>query len=300
MSVVTPGYRVLAAPVPRPRDDDLLAVAEVTDLPDAGWFGGVATAGYPPGPAFVHDPCAAGSDRVKEQAGEIPIQEAGNFVVYLPASCTTVSVAGDLDGWIARLKAAFAVYERPAVEWVLATGGGMIDRFLGDANMELLASEAVDPTSGLRLLESAIAAHGTGIIHAAPSTVVTWDARNLTVLRGRLTYTKRGTPIAVGAGYANALPVEAGTTSTDEQWAFASGPLEIQRGELELPSQLLAEILDRTMNDVDVIAERAYVFNWIGRQDPDDDTHVQAGVLIDETPTLSSGGGDGGLEVIDV
>lgn len=286
----------LGAPSPSPRSDDLLAVASVIEGRDEDrWLGGIWSEGFAPGPAFTQDPCSTGTDRAKLDAGEIAMQTDSRFVVYLPASCQAQFIGPALDRFTARLKQVFAVYEAAAVERVLVSGDGhdTLGPYLGNSNMQVLAPTAVDPASALRLLETAIARHGSGIIHAAPSTVVSWDALNLTVIRSGLTYSKRGTPIAVGVGYIDALPDAAVPLNSDEQWAFASGPIEIHRSaEIEVPASTYPEVFDRSNNEVYLLAERSYALNWIARQDPADVDHVQAGVLVSEA--LGICGIDGG------
>lgn len=296
VAVAPAGLVPLDAPLPARRTDDLLAVTPPLERDLGHWLAGIASGGYPPGPAFTHDPCSHGSQRVKMNAGTIAGQESGRFTVYLPASCTTQSVAGDPLTFRERLEAMFAVYEGAAVERALATGDGHDDfgPYLGNANLKLLAGgDATDAVTALGLLENEIARHGTGLIHTAPSTVVVWDALNLTVARGPLTYTRRGTPIAVGAGYVDVTPDGADALATGEQWAFATGPIEIRRSaEIIVPASQMAEITDRSVNDVYVVAERPYVFNWLARLSTDDDDHVQAGVLVaSDAPCCISGGG---------
>lgn len=275
--------RPVVAPIPIPRTDDLIAVVPPIRLPSKRYAYGVRSGGAPPGPAFTQDLQSTGTAAVKVEAGTIPMQDSDLFVVYMQAECTTISIGPEPRKWIERLKMMFRVYERAAVERVFVTGDGMsIGPSLGNANMENLSVDAVDPLRALQLLETAVARHSSGIIHAAPSTVIAWDALNLTVAQDGLTYTKRGTPIAVGAGYIDAVPDGADPLNDEEQWAFASGPLEIQSGMIDIPAQTYQEILDRTFNDVVVVAERPYVFNWMARQDPTDPDQTQAGVLVHE------------------
>lgn len=276
----------MEAPLPRVRTDDLLAVVPVNSLGDMGWRGGAASEGWPPGPAFTHDPCSEGSDRWKVAGGAIAAQESGLFTVYIPAFCTAQSVGRDPERFISRLRQVFAVYERAAVERMLvdADGHTELGGYLTDDNLEILDDDVVDAVGALQMLETAIARHSAGVIHATPSTVIAWDALNLTVVRDGLTYTRRGTPIAVGPGYIDARPVGADPLEERQQWAFASGPIEVLRADdIDVPADTIDQILDRSMNDVFVIAERAYLFNWVARQAPDDPDHVQAGVLVDET-----------------
>lgn len=291
-ATVATGLVALEAPLPSPRGDDLLAVARVVSLGDDTWLSGGWSGGAPPGPAFTHDPCSTGTDRVKSGAGEIGSQVSRLFNVYMPASCTAQSIGPDPDAFVQRLRDAFRVYESAAVERVLAMGDGISDvgPFMGNENMELLSPTAENPVAALRLLETAIARHGTGLIHAAPSTVVLWDAMNLTVIRDGLTYTKRGTPVVVGSGYIGVVPDGGSELTAWQQWAFATGPIEVRRApEIDVPASSYQQILDRTLNDVYVIAERPYLLNWLGRTSSLDDDHVQAGVLVDESSSCGMG-----------
>ncbi len=273
------------APLPAPRPDDLLAVAPPQDLAENRWLRGAWSGGYPPGPAFTHDNCGTGTDRAKFAAGPIPSQRSALFTVYQPAFCTAQTIGPDPDWFIRRLEDIFVVYERAAVERMLASGDGHDDLgpYLGNENMRRLTTDATDPLSALRLLENAIAAQSSGIIHASPSTVTAWDSLHVTCMMDGLTCTRRGTPIAVGPGYIGVVPDGAAPLEPDEQWAFASGPIEILRQEeIQIPASTYEQLLDRSLNDVYVLAERTYLFNWIARQNPDDNDQIQAGVLINE------------------
>ena len=44
-----------------------------------------------------------------------------------------------------------------------------------------------------------------------------------------------------------------------------------------------AQAIDRSQNEVVFIAERSYLLSWVGRIDSNDETNIQAGVLIDRT-----------------
>ncbi len=276
------GFVPLQAPLPSPRNDDLLAVAPPVGFPSTkGWLGGGWSEGAPPGPAFVHDPCSGGTERVKMGGGDIAAQRSRIFNVYLTAECTAQSVGTDPDWFINRLKDALRVYESAAVERVLATGDGhtTVGPYLGDENLEILnGGLAADPVKACGLLEQAVLRHGGGIIHLAPRTFVAWSAARLVGPGNR---TALGTPVAVGYGYVGVTPDAGPPPTPTQEWAFASGPIEIVRGQIDVPASAYAQILDRSMNDVTVIAERPYLLNWIARQHPGDGDHVQAGVLVD-------------------
>jgi hypothetical protein len=274
----------LRAPLPQPRAFSLLTAANIVNDPDSRWLAGAAVEAYPPGPAHLFDPCSAGTFRAKEEGGVIPAADAEAFTVYLPISCTARSVGAAIREFRETLDLSFAVYEPTAVEEMLATGGGFADQYLGDANLEVLGGGAVTPLEGLNLLEGAIP-FGNGIIHVPPETASYWAAQGyIEALRGQMV-TKLGTRVAVGEGYTGVQPDGEAAPGAGEQWAFATGPIDIHRDtEPRIEGGSYAEALDRTSNDLTLIEERDYLLLWVGRQDPSDTTQVQAGVLIDRIP----------------
>jgi hypothetical protein len=280
------GFVALQAPIPSPRPFDLLAAATLVDPTNQRWLAGGWTGGDIPGPAHTHDPCSTGTDRVKASSGDIAQQMSGTFNVYLSGFCTAQSIGPNPTFWTDRLKLAFQVYEGAAVERVLATGDGhqTLGSYLGDPNMEVLGGGVVSALRGLELLETEIALAGGGMVHVAPATATAMISANLlTAVRGVM-QTYLGTPVAVGAGYIGVTPDGEASPAADQEWAFASGPIQIYRGDVETVPDRYADAFDRALNDVLYIAERPYLFNWIARQDSADDDHVQAGVLIDLVP----------------
>jgi hypothetical protein len=280
------GLVPLQAPIPSPRPFDLLAAATLVDPTNNRWLAGGWTGGDAPGPAWTHDPCSTGTDRVKASAGDIPQQMSGTFNVYLTGFCTAQSVGPEPTFWTDRLRLVFQVFEGAAVERVLATGDGhaTLGSYLGDSNMEYLGGAVTTINRGLQLLETEIARCGGGMIHCAPATATAWISQNLIAPVRSVMQTKLGTPVAVGAGYIGVAPDGQAAPAADQEWAFASGPIQIYRGDIQLVPDRYADAFDRALNDLLYIAERPYLFNWIARQDGSDDAHVQAGVLIDLVP----------------
>lgn len=285
MTISAPrGFVPLQAPLPSPRPFGLLDAATLVDPTNQHWLAGGWTGGDAPGPAYTHDPCSTGTDRVKAAAGDIPRQMSGTFNVYLSGFCTAQSVGPNPTWWTDRLRLAFQVYEGAAVERVLATGDGhsTLGSYLGDPNMEVLGGGAVSPAFALALFENEIALAGGGMIHVAPATATYLIAEDLIAPVRNVMQTKLGTPVAVGAGYIGVTPDgQAAAADTTQEWAFASGPIQIYRGDIQLIPDNYAEALDRGLNDVLYLAERPYLFNWIARQDGADVDHVQAGALVD-------------------
>jgi len=271
----------LRAPLPQPPQFSLLTAANVINDPTGRWPAGAALETYPPGPAYLFEPCSTGTYRVKEEGGDFPAAEAEAFTVYLPTGCTARSVGAAIDRFREALDLSFAVYESAAVEDMLATGGGFADQYLGDANLDVLGSGAEDPLEGLALLEGAIP-FGNGIIHAPPETASVWASEGyIKPLRGQMV-TNLGTRVAVGEGYTGVRPDGETGPGATTQWAFATGPIDIYRDtDIRVDGGTIREALDRTSNDISLIAERDYLLLWVGRQDSSDTSNVQAGVLID-------------------
>jgi hypothetical protein len=287
MAVITPpvGLVQLSAPLPQPRQYTLLDAARETPQPNERWLGGITSEGYVPGPDSLFDPCSTGTDRVKPDANAIRVTPFGVFTVLLVGACTSVSIGPEPTDWTARLRLAFEAYEAEAVEDMLVSGGGFttMGPYITDANMEDLTpgTGPVAPVEGLALLEEEIATvGGGGIIHVTPLLATYLIDRGLISAARAQMQTGLGTRVAVGAGYA----ASAATTNAGETWAYATGPVEYIReaSPIVLPADY-SQALDRNNNDVMFIAERSYVLNWVGRTDPADDTHVQAGILIDRT-----------------
>ncbi len=246
---------------------------------DQHWQNGIALQPYPTGPARGFDPCGIGSNHLKEEGEEIPLPEFGPVQIYFAETCTA-RVVGPAEQWFtARAVAALGGTEEAEVETVLATGGEVPDNpHLTDMNLvELNGGAATDPVEGLALLEEQIGqTKKGGIIHAAPATVTYWARYRVIqepTRQGDL-YTLAGNPVVVGAGYIGAVPDSGGSLSATEDWAFATGPVEIWRepGVTLVPGTYL-QALDRHNNNLTYRAERTYVIAW--------DTVLQVGVLID-------------------
>lgn len=291
MSAITvpAGFVSLDVPLPPPPQYDLLAAATLVDPTTNRWLLGGWSLGHPPGPAFTHDPCSQGTFRVKPDPGTLSAQMSGRFQVGLSATCTSQGVGPDA-GWLTdALEMAFQVYEGAAVERVLVSGDGhgSLGQYLGDDNVEFLSGSAEQPLRALELLETAIAeveGVGNGIIHVSPAVATAWISQTLLFPKGKVMRTGLGTAVAVGAGYIGAIPDDEGTPAAGNEWAFASGLMQILRGDIEIVARDRRQSMDRTLNDDVFIAERPYLINWIGRQDTSDDEHVQAAVLVDLSP----------------
>ncbi len=279
-----PPAAVLSAPLPVPRRFTLLDAASV--VLETGRFPSSATIeDYPQGEVDVQVAGVTGSLAVKALNATIDSQDVTAFTAYLRVACTTVSVAPREQEFRRRLQAAFRAVEATAVERMLVDADGTLQTpYLTDGNMETLGGGAVSVVEGIALLENAIARVGNGMIHVTPGVATAIAAETDVVRRSPgVLETALGTVIAVGAGYIGAYPMGGSAPGTDQEWAFASGLVEIHRDEDQILAPTIGQSMDRSTNDVTFIAERNYLLAWVGRQSPGDVNHVQAGVLIDRS-----------------
>lgn len=279
MSSVTLGPPfVIDGPLPlRPKYGLLDAAQVMPPSVDEHWLNGATIRAYSSDLPDVWAPCNEGSVAdIKNDGGPTLQPTFGPFTVYLPVTCNTFSSRPD-DEFRARATAAFEAKEGWAVERELAQGIGQpLNPFLGDINADVLSGVALTPMEALALLEDAIAdtAEG-GMIHADPGTVIAWASTYLVFESGQNMRTAVGTPVAVGRGYRNARVQGHAAPGAKQAWAFASGPVQVRRTNIEIMAPTLAESLDRTTNGVTEYVERHYLVDW--------DTSLQAAVLVDRS-----------------
>jgi hypothetical protein len=277
----------LDAPLPQPRRYTLLDAAQIVNSADERWLAGAWINGYPSGRPRTHDPCSTGTYRLKSADAGAARPMVGSFTVVQGGSCTAKSVGPDATWYKDRLSLAFQAVEATAVERMLATGdghGGNLGAYIGDANMDApVGNTPQTRREGLAILETEIAKVGNGIIHATPATATLWRGDYLIDVVGGQLRTGIGTLVVVGAGYIGARPDAYGGLGATQDWAFATGFIQVRRDEITILPGQYSEALDRVSNELTFYAERDYLLSWVGRQDNSDAEHIQAGVLIDRT-----------------
>jgi len=277
-----PPAQTFSAPLPIPRRFGLLDSANV--ILETGRFPTSASIlDYPRGEASVIFAGTTGSLGVKQFSAVIDEEEVLGFTVYLGVECTSVSAKDPQ--FRQRLQAAFRAVESEAVERVLVDADGAgFDPYLTNGNMETLGSGGESVVEGIALLENAIARVGNGMIHVTPGIATAMEAETLLQRRSpNIMETVLGTIVVVGAGYIGAFPEGGSAPSAGTEWAFASEFVEVHRDEDDIIGPSIGQSMDRTTNDVQLIAERNYLLAWVGRQSSSDTNHVQAGVLIDRS-----------------
>ena len=115
------------------------------------------------------------------------------------------------------------------------------------------------------------------MIHATAGTVTGWESLGFTLDRVNNVLVTRGcgTPIVVGTGYAGSHPVGSSVPTAKQAWAYATGPVDVRRGDVIVNPPEIKQALDRTTNEITYRVERDYLVDW--------DTVLQAAVLVDRT-----------------
>lgn len=273
---------------------------DLDDLPDgyvparAGterWLNGVAVYPYPADVPEVWDACASGSSQTEKSFGEnIEPPEFAAFTIDQAITCTSQQVP-DEDAFKARAVLALTAKESYAVAKEFLTGSGIAGQpFLADGLGSFPNGDiATRPNHGLQVLEQAIAETGSlGVIHCSPmlATALLGTGFVIKDVTGVIR-TINGIVVVPDFGYAaGATPPTHAAPGPTEEWAFATGPVDIRRSEIFTTPATLAEALDRGTpdsatngrpNQITYRAERYYAVDW--------DTALQAAVLIDRCGT---------------
>lgn len=135
----------------------------------------------------------------------------------------------------------------------------------------IVDASAQDPAIGLGRLEETLAQcyNGVGVIHMPVKALPTFVGNGLVRFDGgrdsvngqvgRRLRTANGNLVAVGSGYPGSSPAGV-AAGEDEAWLFATGAVFGYRGEVQYTRE--RESINRSINEMDMIAERTYVLGW--------------------------------------
>jgi hypothetical protein len=248
------------------------------------WLNGVEVYPYPPDVPDVYDPCAQGTWSVAKGFGTtLKHPTFGAMTVHIDETCTAIRVPSQED-YKARAVASLVATESAAVAKELMGGAKMpLNPHYADGNGAFPnGNAATSILHGIALLEDEIAKSGrAGLIHITPGLATIARDRWAISLDGGLLRTVTGTIVVPDCGYqGSAQPGSRPAPSGTKEWIFATGPIDLRRGEIFVTPETVAEALDRgvgatnsTPNSITYRAERYYLATW--------DTHVQAAVLVD-------------------
>jgi hypothetical protein len=216
---------------------------------------------------FTPEPCGGEGGTYDPSCGPTTVDISGDkstvktpehfhaFGVHEPESCSTFGYGGlDTDQ---RSQRALALDEAKQVErefWkgtrAQAIGGAfLLNRWLArnvaepitgnpPAVTQLKGGVAQNPTRALAELEQAIANGRSGgrcLIHASRRTVTYWTENGHLYRVGNLLLTMASDAIVVsGEGYDGSAPDGTLDATGDTAWAYATGPIEVFRGPVEM------------------------------------------------------------------
>lgn len=266
-------------PLPRRPRYGLVQSAEINPESDEHWGNGIQVHGYIPDVASNFGVCGDEPDEKLDQQRANPLPEYGPLTVYVAETCSTRTMEPTQAAFKARVEAVFAAVESGAVEHEFWTGSALPDNpHLTDANADVLnGGVATSIVNGLALLEQAIAdTNRAGVIHITAGLALAITALGgggILIPQGGKLYTINGTLVIPGYGYDGSAPDGEGDPTGTEQWAFATGPVEILRSEPFVMPPDVSQAVDRSQNSITYRAERYYLPYW--------DTALQAAVLID-------------------
>lgn len=272
-------------PPPRKPRYTLVDAVDINPETDEHWANGIQVHGYVPDVACRWSSyCGDERDAKNEQQNPNPLPMFGPLTVYLSETCSTKSIM------IGSQEESNAAFKERAVEVFAAVESGALERefwggdFLPD-NPHLASDDAdvlnggtaTSIANGLALLEAAIAeTNRAGVIHmtAAMALAVSTIGGGgvLTVERGKL-YTINGTLVIPAYGYPGTAPPGIAANTGTEEFAYATGPVDVLRSNPFVMPPNLFEAIDREQNEITYRAERYYIAYW--------DTALLAGVRID-------------------
>jgi len=239
----------------------LAAVAGMPPTGDAHWQNGIEYQPLACRPAGAWgDPCATEQDDKTLPYGVDTIT-ALPFTVYAGWNCKIVGYTEQ--EVMQRAQANLLLGEWRTVEDTVWTGAMGNTPYLASPDAVDLGA-AADPVDALALLENYLgdAFGGTGVIHMDRYLATHLITNGTITPQGGRLMTGLGTAVAAGGGYtANTGPD--GTPAADgSYWMYATGAVSIRRSEIFVSPDTVGAALNKTTNDVMVLAERTYVVDW--------------------------------------
>lgn len=262
---------LVPGPVATPSRYGLLSVAQDLSVTDPHWQAGLEfedTLCVPAGSTLPHCGSSSPSPNPKDPEAGPDFRMADPFTLYGSYEC---SVGGrPVNSAFEIARARLLAREEIAAEKVLWTGvtaAGTVGPSFADGDGVDLSpvdltpgSGAVDPVTGMGLLEAALAdcAPGLGVVHVPPALAATLRFHNLLELDGSTYRTPMGNPAVLGGGYPGGTGPGGDTADDGEAWLFATGPIGFWRSEVFMTPDLPKEAIDRSFNNITVFAERTW------------------------------------------
>lgn len=134
----------------------------------------------------------------------------------------------------------------------------------GFAPIDINPAGALSPVAAVAAMEEALGdlvACG-GVLHIPFGLAAFLIDHRLLVLDNGVYYTPTGFQVIIGHGYPGTGPGNA-AAAAGETWMFATGPIVLARSNvIMVPDEVVAESVDRNINNITVRAERFYSVGW--------------------------------------
>lgn len=190
------------------------------------------------------------------------------FVSYLGVQC--MLPGRTLEEYEASVRNALDLCEQRSIERTFWTGdmgndphlaNGVYDPVTNPDGVHVLGAGAVSVVDGISLLEGWLGDNycGVGILHT-PRTVAPYATAQQQIdgTNPRLT-TKLGTRWAFGAGYSVNTGPDGTEAAAGSAWIYATGQVNVWRSPIWIQPGALEQSFNRRTNDVELVAERAFV-----------------------------------------
>lgn len=244
----------------------LFSIAQLPVTSDPHWRCGIQWEPYACDQANTYPIDQCDTDPLaKEFTDGVPLDTANGFVVYGNYRCRLPGRSDEAE-IRDRVTQSLLLGEQRAAEHAVWTGDAGNTPFLADpavtvlnANNPPTATDALTPAAAVAALEECAGNNysGTPVIHGPRGAIALLAAQQQLVRDGSQLRTWAGSQFAGYGGSPNTgpdgAPAPAGTF-----WLYVTGPVMIRRSEVLIVPDTLASALNRSTNEVTVLAEREY------------------------------------------
>lgn len=263
------GLRYVAAPTPANLPFGIFSIATMVPESDPHWQMGVQWEPVACTATGIYSDCTCNVPATaKTYRTGTPLVIATPFTVYGSFKCSPI---GRQDDAFARAKAHLLSGEERSVEFAMATQTTHTSQALNSTNTVDTTPVPGTPVSvaqGVGILEAYIGANasGQGVI-LANRRDVTLMARDHVLLDPSKSdtnlNTKLLTPVAALGGFDGKTGPSATAAGSGNSWLFALGgrPI-IRRSEIMQVTGQIEDSLDRSLNNLSILAERTYAVGW--------------------------------------
>jgi hypothetical protein len=269
-------------PAPSPPALTLANAARIVTSGDDRWINGASTLDWPTDLPDVFDTCqqTSSSGHAKDAGTPAGSTDWASFTILQGVTCTTASFYNP-DEWINRARTSLEAREDWRLGYEFWTGAlqSANPHLTGTGVTSLNGGSATSVLNAVALLEQEIADKGgDGVIHMrlAPFTQLSLGYGGAVTVKSGVAYTQAGTKIVPSVGYPGLGPANASIATTID-WAYATGPIELRRSEVQVVPGSMSEATLREQNLTTFRAERHVLLTW--------DQRIHAAAKIDRAFT---------------